>query len=448
MASLEEIRAERVKKLELLKSKGINPYPIHSARTATLSEVAARFAKFSKKKSITLAGRVLAVRGQGALVFFDFNDGTGNFQGMFKKGSISDENLRLFADTVDIGDFVEVTGKLFLTKRKEKTIEVAEWKMLSKSLRPLPDKWHGLENTEERYRKRYLDLVSSPEVKERFILRSRLISEIRAFLDSVGYLEVETPMLQLLAGGATAAPFNTHHNALDINLNLRIAPELYLKELLAGGFPKVYELGRNFRNEGIDVTHNPEFTMLEFYEAYSDASKQMIFIEKLIKQVVKKTVKKNIIEYDGEKIDFGKKFATVNYFDLLKRYALITSPEKATLPELVLKAKQLAVPVSPTDATEKVMDGIYKKVCRPRLIQPTFITEYPVAFSPFAKRSEKSPEFIDRFQLVIGGLEVVNAFSELNDSEDQRERYLEQDKKRKGGEAEVSPSDESYLVSM
>jgi len=448
MASLEELRNERIKKLNHLKEKGINPYPIKSSTDFSLGEAVVSFGKLLKKKQVTLAGRVMAVRGQGAIVFFDLNDGTGTIQGMLKKGETKDEAVDLFGEAVDIGDFIEAKGKLFITKRKEKTILVSEWKMLSKSLRPLPDKWHGLENVEERFRKRYLDTLMSPEVKKRFTDRSKIIREIRAALDEEGYLEVETPMLQPLAGGAAAEPFKTHHNALDTDLNLRIAPELYLKELLIGGFPKVYELGRNFRNEGIDVTHNPEFTMLEFYEAYSDAEKQMAFVEKLIKRVVKKFSKKGEVAYDGQNINFSKKFSVVDYFDLLKRYALIINPETASREELALTAKQLAVSVSDSDAAEKIMDNIYKKACRPKLIQPTFVVNYPVAFSPFAKRKESNPSLIDRFQLIAGGLEVVNAFSELNDPLDQRERYLEQDKKRKGGEAEVSPSDETYLEAM
>lgn len=426
----------------------MNPYPIKSTPDVTVGEAVSSFAKFSKKKSLKLAGRVMAIRGQGALVFLNFSDGTGTIQGMLKKGDTNERALDLFNKTVDIGDFVEVKGKLFTTKRKEKTILVSEWRMLSKSLRPLPDKWHGLQDTEERFRRRYLDTLMSPEVKDRFLKRSQIISEIRAFLNKAGYLEVETPMLQALAGGATAEPFKTRHNALQVDLNLRIAPELYLKKLLVGGYNKVYELARNFRNEGIDATHNPEFTMLEFYESFSDADKQMIFVEKLLCQTVKKVFKKTEIIYEGEKIDFGKKFTTVSYYDLLKRHALITHPETATLDELALTAQRLAVAVDKSDASEKIMDNIYKKTCRPKLIQPTFITDYPTASSPFAKKNEKDSTIIDRFQLVVGGLEIVNAFSELNDPIDQRERYLLQDKKHKEGEAEVSPSDETYLEAM
>ncbi len=449
MATLQELRDERLKKLAILKERGMPAYPIKSSPEMTLAEATKAFSKLSKKKKGTaLAGRITAMRGQGALFFFDFNDGTGGFQGLLKKNNISDKQFSLFTDAVDIGDFIEVRGTLFTTKRKEKTILVREWRMLSKSLRPLPDKWHGLQDVEERYRRRYLDILMSEDVRARFLLRSSIISFTREFLRENGFLEVETPILQPLPGGALAEPFKTHHNALDIDLYLRIAPELYLKELLVGGFPKVYELSRNFRNEGIDVTHNPEFTMLEYYEAYSDATLGMAFVEKMLKTLVKKLFKKTSIEYDGAKIDFSKKFFAISYFDLLKRYALISHPESATLSELLLKAQQLAVETKPSDSVEKIMDSIYKRVCRSRLIQPTFIVDYPTATSPFAKKKENNPKFIDRFQLVIAGLELANGFSELNDPLDQRERYKEQDKKRDAGDREISPSDEAYLEAM
>ena len=449
MASLEEIRNERLRKLSILKTMGVTPYPIVSNSDVTLLEAVAQFTKLSKrKKPISLVGRVMSLRGQGALVFFDLNDGTGLFQGLLKKGDIEDAVFELFKDAIDIGDFIEVSGKLFVTKRKEKTILVTNWRMLSKSLRPLPDKWRGLQDVEERFRRRYLDTLMSTEVRDRFLVRSAVINEIRVALTENGFLEVETPLLQPLAGGATALPFLTHHNALDIDLFLRIAPELYLKQLLVGGFRKVFELGRNFRNEGIDVTHNPEFTMLEFYEAYSDAKKAMKFVEVLVRRVAKKVVKKGQVPHGEDVIDFGKPFSVISYTDLLKRYALIPDLIKITKEELTIKAKQLGIDVAPSDAKEKIIDNIYKKTCRPKLVQPTFITDYPVEFSPFAKRKEDDQNFIDRFQLVVGGFEVVNAFSELNDPSDQRERYVEQDKKKRAGEGEVSPSDEGYLESM
>lgn len=449
MSSLDEIRNERIKKLNILKEQGINPYPIKTKKSISVEKALKDFSRLSEEtKEVSLAGRVTALRGQGSLVFFNFDDGTGKLQGMLKKEDTPDKYLELFSDTVDVGDFVSMKGNLFLSKRGEKSILVKEWAMLSKSLRSLPDKWHGLSDVEERFRKRYLDTLMSEEVKERFLKRSKVISSVREFLNKSGYVEVETPILQHLAGGATAEPFKTHHNSLDIDLYLRIAPELYLKKLLVGGFPKVYEIGRNFRNEGIDVTHNPEFTMLEFYEAYSDAKSQMSFVEKMIKTLVKKISGANKIHFEDKEINFSGKFEKVSYLDLLKKYALLDKPLKMNQNELIAKAEELGVEVKITDAPDKILDNIYKKMCRPNLIQPTFIIDYPLAFSPFAKRQEKKNELIDRFQLVLGGLEVVNAFSELNDPLEQRDRYLEQDKKRRGGEAEVSPKDEEYLEAM
>ncbi len=450
MASLEEIRDERIKKLNALKRAGIDPYPVSTTIGFSLEEAVSGFnALLKKKKAIVLGGRIKAIRGQGAIIFFDIFDGTGSIQGLIKKGELDDKLQTLFGETVDIGDFIEIKGKLFVTKRKEKTLLVSDWKMLAKSLRPLPDKWHGLQDVEERFRRRYLDTLMSPEVKERFVVRSKIITALRNALNESGYLEVETPILQPLAGGALAEPFKTHHNALDIDLYLRIAPELYLKELLVGGFPKVYEIGRNFRNEGIDVTHNPEFTMLEFYESFSDAAKQRVFVEKLIKLVVKATTKKTSLPYDNTTIDFSKKFTVVSYFDLLKRYALILNPESIGREELRIKANQFGVHVDDKDSTEKIMDNIYKKLCRPKLIQPTFITDYPEHSLPLAKRKEKaSARLVDAFQLVVGGIELVKAFSELNDPVDQRERFRAQEENRKAGDREAQTSDVSFLEAM
>ncbi len=448
MASTEEIRDERLRKLNLLKERGINPYPASFDVSHSVEEAVRDFKKLSKKKSLTLAGRVMAVRGQGAIVFINFSDGTGTFQALFKKGEMPDDRLELFSLAADIGDFVGVKGKLFVTKRGEKTILVKEWTMLSKSLRQLPDKWHGLQDIEERVRRRYLDTVMSPESKEKFLLKSKIISEIRVFLNEAGYLEMETPVLQPVYGGATAMPFTTHHNALDIDLFLRISPELYLKRLLIGGFPKVYELSRNFRNEGVSPTHNPEFTMLEFYEAWSDSKKQMVFVEKMIKSLVKKIFKKNNIIYAEKKIDFSKKFAAVSYFDLLKRYALIPEPEKITKEEAYIKATQLGIEVSKNDSLEKILDHIYKKSCRPKLIDPTFIVDFPEHYLPLAKKKEGAKGMVDAFQLVIGGIELVKAFSELNDPLDQRERFEKQEEYKKEGDKEAQEKDEDFLEAM
>jgi lysyl-tRNA synthetase class 2 len=452
MASLEEIKQERLKKLHHYESKAGNAYPSNVKRDLTLGEVSDSFTKNQKRtKPLFVVGRIMSLRPQGKIIFFHIDDGTGRFQGMLKKGEskgISDDEFDLFAETADVGDFVEISGKLFLTKRNEKTLQVNSWRMLSKALRQLPEKWHGLTDIEERYRRRYLDTLMNGEVKERFLRRVKIIEAIREFYLKEGFIEVEVPMLQPLAGGATARPFTAHHNAFDIDFYLPVAQELYLKELLAGGFSKVFEIGRRFRNEGIDVTHNPEFTMLESNEAYADATSQMEFIETLFRFVVKKVIGKTAISYDGESIDFKKKFAEVTFYDLLKTHALISNPDSITRDEAKNAALRLGIDINPGESLEKILDNIYKKTARPKLIQPTFIVDYPVAMNPFAKRKESNPELIDRFQLVVGGVEIVNAFSELNNPLDQKERYLAEDKKKKEGEHEISPSDLEYLEAM
>ena len=412
MASLDEIRAARLEKLNSLISKGINPYPVSTSRTHTNAEAKAKFDELTDGEAVTLAGRIVSLRAQGKIAFFDFDDGTSRFQALLKKDDpIPEKNFELFEKAFDIGDFAEIRGTLFLTKQNEKTILAEEVKMLSKSLLPLPEKWHGLQDVEERFRKRYLDLLSNPEVKERFIKRSKIVELIRKFYIDNGYIEVDLPNLQPLAGGATAEPFTTHHNALDMDFYLPIAQELYLKMLLGGGFDKVFEIGKRFRNEGIDTSHNPEFTMLESNEAYTDAKGQREFIEKLFKYVVKNLFGKMQFEYQGQTIDMEPDFKVMVW------------PEGLT-------------------------DEVYKKEIRPSLIQPTFIIDYPVSFNPFAKRKEDNPELIDRFQLVIAGVELVNAFSELNNPVDQKERYLEEDKKGAKGEKNISPSDLEYLEAM
>ncbi|MEW5907641.1 MAG: lysine--tRNA ligase [Patescibacteria group bacterium] len=449
MSSFEELRKGRLEKLNLLREKGVDPFPISIRRDFSIIEALKDFPKLSKKKKQSfVCGRVMAIREHGGSIFFDISDGDAIMQAYIKKDEIGKEQFSLFQETIDIGDFVELKGLFFKTKKKEKTIKVSQWRIIAKSLRPLPDKWHGLQDVEERFRKRYLDLLMNKEIKGRFLLRSKIISEMRNYLDKEGFLEVETPVLQHLAGGALAEPFKTHHNALDIDLYLRIAPELYLKKLLIGEFTKIYEIGRNFRNEGIDVTHNPEFTMLELYEAYRDAEYLRKFSEKMIKTIVKKILGKKEFEFRAEKISFRKKFNIVSYLDILKYYTLIIEPEKMSREDFVLKSKQFGIKTEDFETKEKIMDNIFKKICRPKIIQPTFVIDYPTGSSPLAKRKEKDKNLIDRFQLIIGGLEIINGFSELNDPLEQKERFKEQDKAKEKGEKEVSPSDEDYLEAI
>lgn len=416
MASIDEIRDARLNKLKALEKKGINPYPIDSKFDKTLIKAAT---EFKEGETLHLVGRIMAIRGQGKIIFFDFNDGTGTFQALLKKGGPTrEEDFELFHEFFDIGDFIEVKGTLFLTKQSEKTILVESLRMLAKSLRSLPEKWHGLTDIEERFRKRYLDLISSPEVKERFLLRAKIVSEIRKILDQAGYIEVETPVLQPVYGGASAEPFVTHHNALDKDFYLRISDELYLKRLLAGGLSRVYEIARDFRNEGIDTTHNPEFTMLEFYEAYSDAAKQRAFVEEMIKRL-------SALAPDCQ-VDFNKPFAVRKYADLITE-------------ETGLK--------DPLSRSPKELDEMFKKI-RTKLIEPTFVIDYPVDMLPLTKRKEGEPNIVDAFQLYAGGIELVKAFSELNDPIDQRQRFEKQEKNKKAGDREAQVMDEDFIETM
>ncbi|MBC8464865.1 MAG: lysine--tRNA ligase [Parcubacteria group bacterium] len=445
MSSLEELRAERVKKLNILKEKGVNAYPVSSGRNTTCAQARDDFDALSDERVVTLAGRVMALRGQGKLLFLDIFDGTANFQIVCKSDTL--EDFDTLAETLDRGDICAFSGTLFETQRGEKSVEAKSWRMLAKALLPLPDKWHGLKDTEERFRKRYLDTLSSEEVRERFFVRAKIITALRNILNKAEYMEVETPVLQAVAGGALAEPFVTHHNALDIDMYLRIAPELYLKQLLVGGFPKVYELGRIFRNEGIDVTHNPEFTMLEYYEAFADATSQRAFTELLVREVFTAALGEPKIMVDEQEVSLAESFAVMTFEEVFEKYVGIEKPFDMDRDALVEEAKKHGVEVKASDAPDKILDTVYKKY-RSNIVVPTFIIDYPKAFSPFAKEKEGSDTLIDRFQLVIGGFEVANAFSELNDPEEQHTRFAEQEKKREGGEREISPNDEAYIEAM
>lgn len=447
MAGKEELRTERIKKLEHYKLSGASAYPIGIRPQASIQDIKHRFQDLLGQDAV-LQGRVMSIRGQGAIAFVDLDDGSARFQIVFRKGDIAEERFSLFRDTVDMADFIEARGKLFVTERGVESLLVLDWTLLGKALLPLPDKWHGLQDLEERFRKRYLDTLSSEDVKQRFVLRSKVISRIRAILDEAGYLEVETPMMQMIPGGTNAEPFQTHHNALDMDLFMRIAPELYLKRLLVGGFPKVYEIGRNFRNEGIDTTHNPEFTMLEFYAAYENAASQMAFVESLFKRLVQDVFGKEEIPHGDAVIRLEKPFARVTLFGLFRGYVQTKDPEKLDFEGWVREAGRLGVTIEKGDSMMKIMDTIYKRHIRPQLIQPVFITDYPVEYLPLAKRKDDNPRLVDAFQLVVGGVELVKAFSELNDPLDQRARFEEQEKNRGAGDKEAQQMDEDFLEAL
>ncbi len=447
---LEDIRQERIKKLGILKNKGVEPYPASARRTHLIGEVLKKFGTLERsKREVSLAGRVMAKREHGASTFMDIRDASGNLQVYFKKDTLSKQPVAsydLAVETIDIGDFLEVAGRCFKTKKGEATLEVQNWRMLAKSLRPLPEKWHGLQDIEERFRRRYLDLLMNEGVRARFNVRSKLVRAIREFHEENEFLEVETPMLHPIPGGALARPFVTHHNALATDLYLRIAPELYLKRLLVGGFERVFEIGKSFRNEGIDTEHNPEFTTLECYAAYWDEEKMMGFVEDLFISLVKAFAKKEL-EFGGKKIIFKKPFKRISFKDLLARRAQITDYDRATPASLAISAKRLGVETEPGDSKGKIADEIYKKICRPYLVQPTFVINHPVEISPLAKRSAREDE-VRRFQLVVAGVELANGFAELNDPLDQGKRFEEQEKERLEGETEAHPIDEEYLEAM
>lgn len=451
MASLEELRENRIKKLEALRQSGINPYPSKSERNFLIADVLSDFDKLSSEnKEVTLAGRLMAMRGQGALIFSNLKDGSGSIQILFKKDNFKEEDFNNLQNLFDIGDIVEVGGILFVTKRGEKTLEVKNFKILTKSLRPIPTEFYGLSDVEERYRRRYLDILLNDDVKEKFIKRSKIISALREFYDKKGYLEVETPILQAVPGGATAKPFETHLNALDLDLYLRIAPELYLKRLLVGGFEKVFEIGRCFRNEGMDATHNPDFTMLESYSAYEDYNDLMKMVEELMEFVMLKIhPESNNLEvgYKGNKISFKAPYKVVEFSELLNQYLGIDYG-KMSEKELFDFAKEKGLKLKPGIHKGKIADELYKEFIRSEIIQPTFLINLPLELSPLAKKMEKDESKVERFQLIVGGLEMMNAYSELNDPIDQYSRFKQQEEIGKGGDEEAQRLDTDFVEAL
>lgn len=448
MATIDEIRKNRIKKLKAIESAGFLVYPSQTKRTHTCEQALKNFSKlFRKKEEIVLAGRMMSLRRHGGLVFCHIRDNSGQFQVLFKRDRLGEKSYKFFLDNFDVGDFIEVKGVLFKTKRKEKTLEVSDYKILSKSLLPLPEKWHGLKDVEERCRKRYLDLIFNLEVKKKFELRSKIIREIRDFLEKENFLEVETPILQPLYGGASARPFKTYLNALGIDLYLRIAPEIYLKELLVGGFEKVYEIGRVFRNEGMDRFHNPDYTHLEFYWAYATYKDLMKLTEKLFKKILKETFKKLEIEYEGKKINFKTPWQRVEFNQLIRKATKINLDEIHPI-ALKKEAANLGIKVEKGEGKAQIADKIYKKFCQSKIWHPTFVIHHPVEKSPLAKTLEKDNKKLASFQLVIGGWEIAWAYSELNDPIEQRKRFEEQEKSFKAGLEEAQRINEDFIEAL
>ncbi|MDO8265213.1 MAG: lysine--tRNA ligase [Candidatus Parcubacteria bacterium] len=425
MSSISDIKKIREKKREAIRSEGVNPYPAKTKRTHSINEAVSDFAELSQnKQKITLTGRILSIREHGGSTFLHFADGTGKIQAFLREDSLSQKQYRFFIDNFDIGDFIEIGGILFETKRGEKTIEASDFKMLSKSLLPLPEKWHGLTDIEERFRKRYLDLIMNPGVKKNFEERSKMIQIIREILNKDGFIEVETPVLQPIPGGAFAKPFKTHLNALELDLYLRVAPELYLKRLLVGGFEKIFEIGRCFRNEGVDVSHNPDFTMLELYWAYQNRDGLISFVEKVFIELLERIGKGKTIIYQTKEINFEIPWKKVSFRDLVKDNTDINIDEISDK-DLMKKIKELGIKSEKEMPRYKMLDELYKETCRDKLIQPTFVIDYPSQMSPLAKTKEENLDYADRFQLIIGGIEIINAFSEQNDPKEQEDKFKE-----------------------
>ena len=449
---LDDISEQRKKKLERLHERGIDPYPhrfnqSHTASKAIEQLEAQEAGGKTKAEPVNIAGRIMAIRKMGKATFIDIRDGSGKIQLLFQTANYKEAELELFKD-LDIGDIIGAGGTLLRTRTGEPTISVTDFTLLAKSLTPLPEKWHGLSDIEVRYRQRYIDLIANAEVKDIFKVRSRIITAVRQFLDRRGFIEVETPVLQPAAGGALAAPFITHHNALDRDLYLRIATELHLKRLIVGGFDKVYEIGRIFRNEGIDTEHNPEFTMLESYEAYADYTGVMEMVEQMIPFVAQQVLGTKEIKYGNDIIKLAPPWRRVTLREAIKEYSGIDFVVYPTADGLREKMRSTNIAVDPQKNWAKLVDELLKTSVRPKLIQPTFVYDYPVSMSPLAKNKPGEERVVERFQPYIGGMEIGNAYSELNDPILQRERFIEQMQERHGDDAEKWTIDEDFLTAL
>jgi lysyl-tRNA synthetase class 2 len=447
MEETSELLSHRREKLKKLKERNINPYPYNFKRTHTSSEIVKDFEKLSRDETqVKIAGRMISVRLHGKSLFFHLLDGAGKIQVYVKSDEVGKEKFELF-DLFDIGDHLGVTGKVFKTKTGEITIRATDFWILSKSLLPLPEKWHGLRDKELRYRQRYVDLIVNQEVKKIFLVRTELIKAIRKFLDDLGFVEVESPILQPLYGGAFARPFVTHHQTLDMDLYLRIADELYLKRLIVGGFERVYEISKSFRNEGMDRNHNPEFTMLELYQAYADYNDIMELYENLLNSVSKEVLGSAKFEFEGNQIDLTPPWRRLPLLDSIKEYAGADVANKSE-EEIRKIASDLNVKEDLSRSKGKLIEAIFETLVQPNLIQPTFITDYPIEMSPLAKKHREKEGLTERFELFLGGCEMGNAFSELNDPLDQRERFKQQMELARRGEKEAQMLDEDFLRAL
>ncbi len=459
------LEQQRLEKLEELLRQGIDPYPLRSERSHTTAEAIQAFEQHEGIGSeddgppVTVAGRLINVRDMGKTIFADIEDGHGRIQLFLRRAEVGEEQHQRFSKLIDHGDFVQAHGSVFRTRMGEISVRTQSWQLLSKALSPLPVvkeqevdgaivRYSAFADVEERYRQRYADLAVNPEVRELFRTRARLISILRRFLDDHGFLEVETPIMQPLYGGAAARPFVTHHNQLKQDLYLRISFELYLKRLLVGGYERVYEIGRDFRNEGVDVTHNPEFTQLEFYAAYWDYHDVMAFTERMIAELARALTGGTTITYQGRRIDLAAPWPRLTLRDAIRQFAEIDYEEHPTAEQLAAVIRQLGGKAAADATWGKLIDALLGDYVEPHLIQPTFITEYPRDISPLAKRIPDDPRHVERFEFFIGGMEMGNAFSELNDPLDQQQRFEEMQQLYSASDEEAHPIDGDYLQAM
>jgi lysyl-tRNA synthetase, class II len=443
---MDPIVEQRAKKAQELRDRGIEPYPYRYDRTHTAADVVAGFDGLDGT-AVRVAGRLLTIRAMGKASFAHIQDQSGRIQLYVRRDVVGDEQYSLFK-AMDLGDFIGVEGTPFKTKTGEITVEAQRIELLTKSLRPLPEKWHGLTDVEKRYRQRYLDLISNESARRVFVMRSQIIDGIRRYLVDRGFLEVETPVLQPIHGGASARPFVTHHNALDRDLYLRIALELYLKRCVIGGMEKVFEIGRNFRNEGISTKHNPEFTMMELYEAYADYDDIMALVEDMVSTVAERALGTTSIEYGGHTIELRPPWRRIKLRDAVREESGVDYDDHPTAEALYPVVRAAGVYVDPGSSRAKLIDSLLSHFLEPKLIQPTFLVDYPIEMSPLAKRKRDGGSTVERFEGYIGGMEVANAFSELNDPLEQRERFMEQVMARAAGDEEAQPMDEDFLLAL
>jgi len=449
---LERIAQQRRQKLDRIRTRGIEPYPHRYHRSHTTREAVALLKRneegLTKEEEVSVAGRIMANRPMGKISFLDIRDGSGKIQLLFQDIDQFDEELRELFKDLDIGDIIGASGRLFRTKSGEPTVWVEDFTLLAKSLRPLPEKWHGLSDIDKRYRQRYLDLIANTEVKETFQVRSQIITAIRQFLNQRGFLEVETPVLQPSAGGALALPFITHHHTLDQDFYLRIALELHLKRLIIGGFDKVYELGRIFRNEGISTKHNPEFTMLESYQAYADYNDVMNMLEEMVSSIVREITGGYTIKFGDDTINFKPPWQRLELRQAVIEYSGIDFVQYPNADSLRAKMRELELEVDPQKNWGRLVDGLISTFVEPNLLKPTFTLDYPVSMSPLAKTKPDNDRVVERFEAFVGGMEIANAFTELNDPIEQRQRFQKQLEGRQKEGEEMESIDEDFLLAL